>query len=160
MLNFLPRDQHRVPLLLIKTWAFWSVAAPIGMTGLCLLLLVGFAALVGAPPLEVATDFLVDVLEPLARVSAQLWLTAFLMMVVCYGVGRQLIRQTLGGPLSTPLAALAASLRKMVFLSALALSFTEPPAARQSGMSPFPVPYAGTQVPPMALLAGTAPLLE
>ncbi len=144
----------------MKTWAFWSVAAPVAMTSLCVLLLVGLAALVGAPPVEVAGDFLTDVAEPLARVSTQLWVTAFFMAVVCYGVSVRLIRQTLGGPLSTPLADLASRLRKLVFFRTRAQYSMEPTAAQQSYISLFPMPYAGTQAPPTALLAGTTPLLE
>ena len=72
MLNFIPRNQHFAAVLLLRTWAFWSVAAPVGMTGLCLLLLAGLAALAGAPIGTVVTGFLVDVQEPLAQVSTQL----------------------------------------------------------------------------------------
>ncbi len=160
MLNFIPRNQHYPALLLMRAWAFWSVAAPLGMTCLCLLLLVGFAALVGAPIGTVAAGFLVDVLEPLAQVSVQLWMTAFFMMVLFYGVSRQLIHRTLKKSLSAPLAVLLAHIREKIRRMVVALviscgSVTLPlhislPCNTRPKGHPLPI----------ALLPGTAPLLE
>ena len=84
---------------MLRTWALCSVVVPIAMTTLCVLLLVGVAALFGAPVGAVAIDFLTDAMEPLARVTVQLWITAFFMMAACYGVSRQLIRRTLKNPI-------------------------------------------------------------
>ena len=109
---------------MMKTWAFWSVAGPLSMTVLCLLFLAGVSALLGAPADVIALNFLYDALEPLFRVTVQLWVTAFFMMAACYGVSRQLIRRTLKNPLSAPLAELAAriSCKFMLILPALAMT--------------------------------------
>ena len=146
--------------MLLKTWAFWSVAAPVAMTSICVPLLVGLAVLIGAQPMGIAGDFLTDVAEPLAHVSTHLWVADFFMGVVFYGVSVRSIRQTLGWPLSTPLAVLAARLRKLVFYMTVAQSSMEPTATQQGVISRGPMPDAGTQAPPMALLAGTDPLME
>ena len=160
MLNFIPRNQHYTAVLLMRTWAFWSVAAPLGMTCFCLLLLVGFAALVGAPIGTVATGFLVDALEPLARVSVQLWMTAFFLMVLFYGVSRQLIRRTLKKPLSAPLAVLLAHLRekirRMVVALVISCGSVTPPLHVSLSCRTHPKGHPL----PVALLPGTAPRLE
>ena len=157
MLNFIPRNQHFAAVLLLRTWAFWSVAAPVGMTGLCLLLLAGLA---GAPIGTVVTGFLVDVQEPLAQVSTQLWMTAFFLMALFYGVSRQLIRRTLKNPLSAPLAELVAyigqKIRRMLFHLAITNNSTAPP----HNIFPSNILESRGQPPLVALLAGTMPRLE
>ncbi len=160
MLNFIPRNQHYPALLLMRAWAFWSVAAPLGMTCLCLLLLVGFAALVGAPIGTVAAGFLVDVLEPLAQVSVQLWMTAFFMMVLSYGVSRQLIHRTLKKSLSTPLAELFAHLGMRI--RRIVLTLTIPGESVTPNLRAFPscCTCPTGDPPPVALMLGTVPLLE
>ena len=112
MLNFIPLNRHCPAVLLMRTWVFLGVVAPLGMTCFCPLLLIVLAALVGAPIVAVNTGFLVDVQEPLAQVSFQLWLTSSFIMVLLSGLSGQLIRRTLKNPLSAPLLEMVGRIRK------------------------------------------------
>ena len=160
MLNFIPRIQHFAAVLLLRTWAFWSVAAPVGMTGLCLLLVAGLAALAGAPIGTVVTGFLVDVQEPLAQVSTQLWMTAFILMALFYGVSRQLVRRTLKNPLSAPLAELVAHIGQKIRRMLFHLAITDNSTAPTPNIFPSNILETRGQPPLVALLAGTMPRLE
>lgn len=160
MLNFIPRNLHTVPLLVMRAWAFGSVAAPLAMTGLCLLFLAGLAAAYGAPVGVTLDGFLTDVAEPLARVSAQLWVTGFFMMVVCYGVSRQLIRRTLNGPLCAPLARLMGLFGRQMRCMARFLYVAAGPATSPQHLFLGFRDNTPERPPPVALLAGTAPLRE
>ena len=145
---------------MLRTWVLCSVVVPIAMTALCVLLLVGVAALFGAPVGAVAINFLTDAMEPLARVTVQLWVTAFFMMAACYGVGRQLIRRTLRNPLTAPLAMLAHRILKAVCCRALTLPLPATAGSLALGFSQSLAPDPVINPPPAALLAGAAPLLE
>ncbi|MYC30889.1 MAG: hypothetical protein F4X65_12480 [Chloroflexi bacterium] len=160
MLNFTPRHLHHAPVLMLRTWAFCSVAVPIAMTTLCVLLLVGVAALFGAPIGPVAINFLTDAMEPLARVTVQLWVTAFFMMAACYGVSRQLIRRTLKNPITAPLAMLAHRVLNRVRCRNSTLPLPATAGSLAHGFSQSLAPDPVINPPPAALLTGAAPLLE
>ena len=145
---------------MIRTWVFCSVTVPVAMTTLCVLLLVGVAALFGAPVDTVAINFLNDALEPMARVTVQLWVTAFFMMAACYGVSRQLIRRTLKNPITAPLAMLAHRIMHRACCRYLTLPLPATAGSLALGFSPSLAPDPVINAPPPALLSGAAPLLE
>ncbi|MCY4365948.1 MAG: hypothetical protein OXE17_06985 [Chloroflexi bacterium] len=160
MLNFIPRNEHYVPVLFLRTWAFWSVAAPLLMTGFCLLLLMGLSALVGAPIDVVAMKFLADVLEPAAQVTVQLWVTAFFMMAVCYGVSRQLIRRTLRSPLSAPLSEVVGRIRQAALKVMFAPTSTAVSGEQAPHVSRLFDTVLASRALPVSLLSGSTPRLE
>ncbi len=92
--------------------------------------------------------------------NVQVWVTAFFMQVVCYGVGRQLIKVTSRRPLSAPVAALSACSRQWAArrMSQAIATVTFLPSGSKASTD-FPSNPAGT-TPAVALLTGAAPLLE
>ena len=100
MLNFMRKDQQQTPLLILRAWVKYSAIIPVAMPLLFALLLGGFAALMGVSPLELALNFLADAGIVLSPVVVQLWFAAYLMVVIFYGVGRELINLTTRQPLT------------------------------------------------------------
>ena len=160
MLNFTRRDQQQGSLLALRAWAFWGVILPVAIPLGFALLLGGCAALLGAPALDLALDFLTDSGTALYPLILQIWITTYFLAAICYGVGRQLISQTARHPLSAPLALLAARLRQWVarrVSSLCTIASTSGPISKVS--LAFPTDSVGL-APPVALLSGSAPRLE
>jgi len=108
MLNFLRRDQRKLPLSLLTAWTLSSATLPWIIPALFALLIAGVAATLGNSFTDALFDFVSEISGDWLRLNSQLWLTAFFMMVVCYGVGKQLVCLTNRRSLCAPLAALAA----------------------------------------------------
>jgi len=162
MLNFLRRDQRKLPLSLLTAWTLSSATLPWIIPALFALLIAGVAATLGNSFTDALFDFVSEISGDWLRLNSQLWLTAFFMMVVCYGVGKQLVCLTNRRSLCAPLAALAARLGG---LSRFIPGFL---ASRSSAPDAVPIvqtlpgfsPDSNRLAPPVALLAGTPPLLE
>ena len=162
MLNFLRRDQRKLPLSLLTAWTLWSATLPWIIPAFFALLMAGGVAAMGGSFTDALFDFASETGGDLLRLNGQLWVTAFFMVVVCYGVGRQLVGLTNRRSLCAPLAALAARLGR------LARFLPEIFASRSSAPDALPVvkvlagfsPDSDRLAPPVALLTGSAPLLE
>ena len=159
MFYFLRRDQQELPRIALRAWVKYSAILPLVIPGLLLLLYIGFSASMGLSPLEAGSRFVSLIALEWSQLYIQLWLTAFFMAVICYGVGPQLIRQTARNLLSAPMAALAARLRRWVAQLTFDLSVFAIPVSLTSMARPgfFSGPPG---LPPPALLTGSTPLLE
>ena len=160
MFYFLRRDQQELPRIALRAWVKYSAILPLVIPGLLLLLYIGFSASMGLSPLEAGSRFVSLIALEWSQLYIQLWLTAFFMAVICYGVGPQLIRQTARNLLSAPMAALAARLRRWVDRRISSLCTIASASGPISKVSPaFPTDSVGL-APPVALLSGSAPQLE
>ena len=162
MLNFMRKDQQQTPLLILRAWVKYSAIIPVAMPLLFALLLGCFAALMGMSPLEWALNFLVDACIVLSPVVVQLWFAAYLMVVIYYGVGRELINLTTQQPLSVSLATFYARLRQWtvrVIIPAFTGLFPTLPAGLTVSPGEFFQP-GPTGLLPSSLLTGSAPRLE
>ena len=162
MLNFMRKDQQQTPLLILRAWVKYSAIIPVAMPLLFALLLGGFAALMGVSPLELALNFLADAGIVLSPVVVQLWFAAYLMVVICYGVGRELINLTTRQPLSLSLATFYARLRQWTARGMLPV-FTGSGPTLPAGLTVSPGEFSQpgpTGLLSPALLTGSAPRLE
>ena len=162
MLNFMRKDQQQTPLLILRAWVKYSAIIPVAMPLLFALLLGCFAALMGMSPLEWALNFLVDACIVLSPVVVQLWFAAYLMVVIYYGVGRELINLTTQQPLSFSLVTFYARLRQWMARGMLPV-FTGASPTLPAGLTVSPGEFfqpGPTGLLPSSLLTGSAPRLE
>ena len=165
MLYFMSRDQQQAPRLFLRYWAKWSIILPWAIPGAVLLLCMGFAALLGNSPLEAGAKLASAIGADWAMLNIQLWLTAFFVSIVCYGVGRQLVGLTARHSLSAPLAALYGWLIHKATRIIRSLSLSLSPALL-AGLTFNPGLYGlfyrpgPTGLLPPARLPVPAPLLE
>ena len=116
----------------------------------------------GVSPLELALNFLVDAGIVLSPVVVQLWFAAYLMVVVFYGVGRELINLTTRQPLTLTLATFYARLRQWTARGMLPV-FTGSGPTLPAGLTVSPGEFSQpgpTGLLSPALLTGSAPRLE
>ena len=139
-----------------------SGTLPVALTAVLALLFAGAAAAQGGPFLGELVGILVEIGHDWLRLVALLWLAAFFMVVMGYGMGRHLIGLTLRQPLSSPLASMAHHLRGLArclsrFFALSSSCLRDTPNGPTRPGSPY---RSIGLAPPAALLAGTAPLLE
>ena len=160
MVNFLQHNQQKLLLTLHRAWVRWSVTLPALILGPIFLLLIVSNVLQGASPADAFIELSQTWGPKFLHLNAQLAAVALVITVINYGVGRQLIAQTLRRPLSAPLASLATRLNCWLRWAAAAPS--EPLSASAARRQVFPVsaPSRTGLAPPVALLTGSAPLLE
>ena len=156
MWHFLRKDYKLTLQLILGIFALWSAVTPWMAAGLFSLFDAGGAALLaGYAP--VGVGYFIDAFVSMA---AHLWGAAFFLTIIGFGIGRQLINQTARHSLIAPLATLAARLGQWL-QRALINPPSLPAAASLGNQSPrCCLPTLRVRPPPVALLAGAAPLLE
>ena len=160
MLNFLRRDQRKLPISVLTAWTLSSALVPWIIPGLFALLIAGAAAALGGSFTVALFEFVSDISGDWLHLTVQLWLTSYLMMAVFYGVGRELIGRTLKNPITAPLAMLADRIMNRVCCRTLTLPLPATAGSPDSGFPQSLAPDPVINAPPAALLTGAAPLLE
>lgn len=162
MLNFMRRDQRKLFAALLRAWTLSSATLPWIIPALFALLIAWAASLLGECFTVALADFVADIRGDWLQLFVHLWLAAYFMAALFYGVGRELIGHSARNPLSAPLANMAALLRKWSrFLSGALASRSPVGAAMPAALiAPRFLPDSIGLSPPVALLAGASPQLE
>ena len=156
MFYFLRRDDKLAFQRTFGLVLLLAAIVPGVVAGLILLLHTGAVALSG----DSSPGGTVVFIDAFSQSASQLWAIVFLLAVIGYGVGHQLISQTARHSLIAPLAVLAARLGRWLERGILNLS-SLPATASPGNESPRRCgPTLRVRPPPVALLAGSAPLLE